>query len=372
MRFNISQDLLAQTLSAVGKAVSSRAINPVLTYVRIVAEPDSLTFTATDGDFTIRRQIAVPQAEPGRILAPARLLSDLVARLPKKEIELRLEGNQLHVAAGRSNYDLTVLSDENFPDLPDFSGHLMTTLPCGILKRALTQTTFASVKESGTGGIHYTNGVFFNFRGGRLDIVATDGHRLALKRNEGIAGNGPDSALLLPARVADELEKMLPDDDEAAVELFHHNNQVFFRFGTQLVASALLDVKFPDYERVIPKDIESKVHAGREELGECLSRVLLMTRSKDQNPVARMSSAEGTLTLSSDGGELGKGQEELAAEISGGDVKVAINPQYIIDALKALGGEQVTLNWISEVNPVMLTSAREPDFTYIVMPIRLD
>src|SRR5512146_1534200 len=109
MRVTISQELLAGTLSAVGKAVSARAINPVLSYVRIVATADSLTFTATDGDFTIRRQISVPKAEAGHLLAPASLFTQLVQRLPKKDIELNLDGNQLHVQSGRSSYDLTVL-----------------------------------------------------------------------------------------------------------------------------------------------------------------------------------------------------------------------------------------------------------------------
>src|SRR5512133_3832879 len=107
MRVQISQELLAGTLSVVNKAVATRSVNPVLSHVRIVAEPDLLTFTATDGDFTIRRTVAVTGAQPGRALAPAKLLTDLVAKLPKKEILLEISGNQLNVASGKSNYSLT-------------------------------------------------------------------------------------------------------------------------------------------------------------------------------------------------------------------------------------------------------------------------
>lgn len=372
MKVVISQELLAGALSSVGKAVSARSINPVLGYVRIVAEPDSLTLTATDGDFTIRRAVAVSSAEPGRALAPARLLSDLVARLSKGEVTLEVSGGQLHIASSRSKYDLSTMGDENFPELPDFTEHRLTTLPSGLLKRALQQTVFSAVKESSTGGVHYTNGVLFSFKGGRLDIVATDGHRLALKRSDGLTPGGEDRDLLLPARAADELEKMLPEDEDAVCELYHHSNQVFFRFGSLLIASSLLDVKFPDYERVIPKDIDSRVHAAREGLADALARVQLVCRQKDQNPVGRIETSGETLTISTDAGEIGKGSEELAAEVAGGDIRVALNPSYLIDALKTLGGDQVTLNWISEVNPVMLTSPRDPDFTYIVMPIRMD
>jgi DNA polymerase-3 subunit beta len=355
MRVVISQELLAGTLSAVGKAVSTRTINPVLSYVHIIAEPDSLTFTATDGDFTIRRQVAVSGAEPGRILAPARLLADLIARLPKKEVTLAAANNQLNVSSGRSNYDLTTLSDENFPELPSFEGKRLATLSCALLKRGLQQTVFSAVKESSTGGVHYTNGVLFSF-----------------KRQDGVTSEGAERDLLLPARVADELEKMLPDDEDAAVELFHESNQVFFRFGNQLVASALLDVRFPDYERVIPKDINSRVQVQRDEVTDALGRVLLVCRQKDQNPIGRVETNETTMTISSDAGEIGRGSEELAAEIAGPQIRMAINPQFLIDALKHLSGDQVTVNWITEVTPIMITSPREPDFTYIVMPIRLD
>lgn len=372
MQIVISQELLSGTLSAVNKAVAARNINPVLNHVRFVVEQDNLTLTATDGEFTIRRNVSITDATPGRALVPAKLLSDLVNKLPKKDITLELDGNQLNISVGRSKYSLTTMGDENFPDLPEFQDSKLISLSCSMLKHALNQTVFSAVRESATGAVHYTNGVFFSFKGGRLDIVATDGHRLALKRNDGLGGNELEQDLLIPARVADELEKMLPDDDDAAVEMFHLANQVFFRFGNQLVASSLLDVKFPDYDRVIPKDIDSKVHINREELNDCLGRVLLVCQQKDQNPVAHLETQNSTLIATSDAGEIGKGTEELEVEVSGGDIKVALNPKYLIDVLKVLGGDQVTLNWINEVNPVMVTSPREPDFTYIVMPIRMD
>jgi len=372
MKLSINQELLSGSLFIVNKAVATRSVNPLLNQVKIVAEPDNLTLTGTDGEFTIRRKIAISGAEGGRVLAPARLMLDLVSRLPKKDITLELRENQLHVSVDRSEYDLPVLLDDTYPELPDYHDHRLITLPCAMLKHALTQTCFAAVKESSTGAVHYTNSAFFSFKEGRLDIVATDGHRLALKRSDGLNVGDVECDLLLPVRVAGELERMLPEDEDSAVEVYHYSNQVFFSFGNQLVASALLDVKFPPYEKVIPSDINSKVHVNREEMINALSRVLLVCRQKEQNPVAYLETKESTVSLTSDGGEYGKGLEELAAEVNGEDIKIAINPQYIIDVLKVLGGEQVTINWTSEISPVMITSPRDPDFTYIVMPIRMD
>ena len=134
MQVVIGQELLSGTLSAVNKAVATRSVNPVLNHVRIVAESGNLTFTATDGEFTIQRHVAVGELEPGRLLVPAKLLHDLVNRLPKKDITLVLEGNQLNVAVGRSKYDLTIMADENFPELPAYHEHRLITLSCSIPK----------------------------------------------------------------------------------------------------------------------------------------------------------------------------------------------------------------------------------------------
>ncbi len=371
MRVVISQELLSAVLSTVSKAVT-RSINPVLNHVRVVVSADSVEMTATDGEFTIRRTLAVNGAEPGSFLAPADLLAKLVGKLPKKDITLSTEGNQLNVHVGRSTYDLTILPDENFPALPEYDNALLTSIPASILKHALQQTTFSAVKDSSTGAVHYTNGVFFVFHGAQLDIVATDGHRLALKRNKGLAGNELEQNLLLPARVADELEKMLPDDEDAAVAIYNPGNQVAFSFGSQLVVCSLLDVKFPDYERVIPKDIATRVFLDKTDLSEALQRVQLVCRTRDQNPVAHLESSEDKIDIRSDAGEVGKGNEELAAQIEGSEIRIALNPEYIIQVLKNIPGEQVVLNWINEVNPVLVSSPRDPEYLYIVMPIRMD
>lgn len=372
MKVIINQELLANTLAAVNKAVSTRSVNALLTHVKLVAEPDSLTVTGTDGEFMVRRKVAITGAEEGRTMVPAKIFSDLVSRLPKKDITLALEDNQLSVSVGRIKYDITVMWDDSYPELPDYQEHNLLSIACGTLKQALEQTTFAAVKDSAGGAVHYTNSVLFRFNDGRLDIVATNGHRLALKKNSGINIGDVEKDLLMPVRIAGELERMLPDDEDEAVSVFHHNNQAFFQFGNQLVVSALMDMKFPLYERVIPQEFSAKIHINREEMADALGRVLLVCRQKDQNPVAYLETQGETVKFSSDGGELGKGIEELSCELSGPDLRIAINPQYIIEVLKVLAGEQVTLNWAKESSPVTITNPRDPEFTYIVMPINME
>ena len=178
----------------------------------------------------------------------------------------------------------------------------------------------------------------------------------------------------MPATIAAELEKRLPAGEDDAVEIYYlpHRNQVFLEFGTTLIGASLLDVKFPPYERVIPQTISSKATVQRAGLVDCLPRLLLVARTKDQNPVAHMVSNCEKLELSTNAGELGEGQEEIAAYIEGEELKAAFNPAYMLEMAKQLKTEELTFNWQSDVSPLMITTPQEPDFTFIQMPIRMD
>ena len=147
---------------------------------------------------------------------------------------------------------------------------------------------------------------------------------------------------------------------------------MYIEFGTTLIGASLLDVKFPPYERVIPQMISSKATVQRAGLVDALPRLLLVARTKDQNPVAHMVSNCEKLELSTNAGELGEGQEEIAAYIEGEELKVAFNPAYMLEMAKQLKTEELTFNWQSDVSPLMITTPQEPDFTFIQMPIRMD
>lgn len=406
---SVDAKALNDALAAVSKAVDHRAQIPAFSCYLLQMDQDAgkLTITGSDGEILIREQIAADVAGPGEILAPAKLFKDLISKLPKREISLAISkstrqetrtsstwnadkqkmetseeqvtvtDHKLTVTAGRSTYNLAGQDAADFPELPNYREDQLATVSALALKRALQRTVFCAVKDSSTGAVHYTNGSLLKFNAGHLDTVATDGHRLAIVRipeTELRTETQDERSLLLPATIAAELEKRLPAGEDDAVEIYYlpHRNQVYLEFGTTLIGASLLDVKFPPYERVIPQTISSKATVQRAGLVDCLPRLLLVARSKDQNPVAHMVSNCEKLEISTNAGELGEGQEEIAAYIEGEELKVAFNPAYMLEMAKQLKTEELTFNWQSDVSPLMITTPQEPDFTFIQMPIRMD
>jgi len=374
MKLTISQERLSQALSLVSKAVSSRTLNLVLAHIRVQVKKKRLTLTGSDGDFTIEHTLDITADKEGALLVPARLFVDLVTRLRKEDVTLERQDGVLKVTSGSSDYELNILPDENFPSLPLFEEGRLAQVSAGQLRTALTRTTFSALKDPGGTTSHYTHGVLLNFQGDRFDIVATDGHRLALERMDNPAPEVKDRSLLVPTVITEELRRALPSEDEKAVEVYYLSNQVFFRFNSTVFGGSLFDIKYPDYQKVVPRDTKSVVNVNRTALREALQRVLIVFKVREQNPVVRLETKGEDLVISSESQDVGKGVEEMPFTRGEPftDLRIALNPAYLTDLLAVLDCETVELYWTSEVNPLKLQIPENPGFTYIVMPIRMD
>jgi DNA polymerase-3 subunit beta len=374
MKLTISQERLSQALNLVSKAVSSRTLNLVLAHVRLQAKKKSLTLTGSDGDFTIEHTLEINCDREGALLVPARLFVDLVSRLPKKDVTLERQDGVLKVSSGFSVYDINILPDENFPSLPLFEEGKLAQISSGLLKAALNRTVFSASKDIGGTTSHYTHGVLLNFHEDSLDIVATDGHRLAFEKMDNPSPDVKDRSLLVPTNIMEELRRALMTEEDKTVEFYYLSNQVFFRFNNTTFGGSLFDIRYPDYNKVLPKDAKSIANVNRAALKEALQRVLIVFKIKEQNPVVRLETAGDSIVISSESQDVGKGVEELPFTKGApfADMRIALNPGYLVDVLSVLDAETVDLHWTSEVNPLKLELAEKPGFVYIVMPIRMD
>lgn len=374
MKLTISQEQLSQALNLVNKAVSSRTLNLVLAHIRFQVTKKNVTLTGSDGDFTIEHTLPVAGEREGAVLVPARLFVDLVSRLPKKDVVIERQDGVLKITSGFSDYDIKILPDENFPTLPLFEEGKISQLSAGRLREALGRTTFAALKDQSGTTSHYTHGVLVSFRDDNLDIVATDGHRLALEQMDNPSPEIKDRTLLVPTNIIDELRRALPAEEDKAVELYYLGNQVFFRFDHTVFGGSLFDIKYPDYLKVVPKECKSVVNVNRTALRDALQRVLIVFKVREQNPVVRLETSGESLVVSSESQDVGKGVEEVPFTRGEPftDMHIALNPSYLTEALSALDVDTVDLLWSSEVNPLRVSIPEKPGYTYIVMPIRMD
>ena len=236
------------------------------------------------------------------------------------------------------------------------------------------RTTFSALRDPSGTTSHYTHGVLLNFHEDNLDIVATDGHRLALERVDNPAPEIKDRSLLVPTTITEELRRALPDGEDSAVEVYFLSNQVFFKFDNSVFGGSLFDIKYPDYLKVVPKETKSIANVNRSALREALQRVLIVFKVKEQNPVVRLETTGDSLVISSESQDVGKGIEEMPFTQGSpfADMRIALNPAYLADVLAVVDTDTVDLHWTSEVNPLKLELPEKPGYTYIVMPIRMD
>lgn len=371
MKITVNRGEFDKALGIVSRAVSSKSLGSYQQFVKITASSEgSLRLEATDDDLYTRVTVNASVAEGGEFLVSP-IICDLVSKMVGEEVDISLGDGGITVKSGRSRYRLLCAETDIFPLVADYSAGKLVSIPASILKDALTKTVFCAYKGSGERSSYYTSGVLFRFSAEYLDLVATDGHRLGLKKCRGNFTQETQD-LMMPARNADEILRFLPDEPEANVELYLSNNQLFLEFDRLLVASSLLDVKFPDYSRVIPTERATSVTLDRKEMHEALRRAMIVSRAKQHNPVVRLKSGDGVLTISTDASDVGSGEESLGCEVEGEDIEIALNPTYLVDVMNQLSTEKVVLFWNSKVTPLVVSTPEDLDFTYVIMPIRIE
>ena len=378
---NIEQGQLYDALTAVRKALPRGRAAGHLTCIRLEAAGNGLVVSASNGEMTIQRTLRAEVNGIGVGHVDGRAFADAIKPLPRSTIELVVDDQQLHISAGNSSAALPLQDVEEFPIIPEQLEVFIGAVSSKQLKLMLRTTVFAAVKESSTGSFHYTNGVFFCFKDNRLDLVATDGHRLALHRLNSIGSKDGEHELLVPASACGHLEKLVPDSTDTAIRVFQQDEQAIFdipahvtgkrvlkHVGRTVMSCKLIDVKYPDYERILPSKFNSEVQVSIEPLAAALKQVLVVY-GRNSNPVVQLEAKGGELTVSAEPPESGKVEARLPCD--GGNFSVALNPAYMLDVLRVLIGD-VVIHWQSETEPLVITSPDAGDFTYVQMAIRMD
>lgn len=373
MKFTIDPKMLFREISTVGRALSPRPINPILSNFKFELLKDQLTISATENaDFWIESKLYIEKGKEGVHLVPGAVIQRIVSSLPSDgPVEMEVEANKLKLKCGASDYELVLPgSPENYPRLPSYQEEKIISLSALTFRDCLKKTIFAAVPVTQDRAAHYTNGVFFSFREKFLDVVATDGHRLALNKLI-LAETTSDKDFLVPAKVASELQKALPSDEKEFVEVYFKNNQLFFEFGNLVFATSLLDIKFPNYSKVLPKESAVSIAVPRVEVRDALRRMLAICESRNTSPMVKLEVKDGVLKITASVHDVGAGEEKISVE-GEKEMVIALNPKYLIDVLDVLETEKVNLNWTKQVNPLMVNVPQSPEFSYILMPIRID
>lgn len=366
MKFSAPRETLLEPLQAVIGVVERRQTMPVLANVLItVTEGQGLAVTATDLEVELVAQVEVAVDKGGEITVPGRKLLDICRALPEgASISVSLSGEKLTVRSGRSRFTLSTLPAADFPVVDDIKAQQAVTLPQAQLHRLIEKTQFSMANQDVR---YYLNGMLLEVAAGTVRSVATDGHRLALCELTIDGVDATPQQVILPRKGVLELQRLIGGDGECTVEIGSNHLRVALP-GIQLT-SKLIDGRFPDYERVIPKESDAPMLADRVQLADCLNRIRILANEKYKG--VRVEVKPGSVTVQAHNPEQEEAEEEIEVQYDGGEMEIGFNVEYLIAALRALDDEQVRLEFRDSASSCLIQDPERRDCKYVVMPMRL-
>ncbi len=366
MRLTIPQPQFLKNLQMVEHAVNDRSTLPILANVLLETREGELTLTATDLDVGIRCRfpLATP-IEQGAVALPARKLTTIIRELPEDTVTLEAKKNHTALLnCGTSAFRIPGLPAEDFPILPNMEEGERVTLPQGALKALVAQTAHAMSMEETR---FILNGALLTVQKNTLVMVATDGRRLAIASAPMTTQTKQPLQAVIPAKTVRELGRLLQDEDLEDVAITPlKDNQLSFQFGHVTVITRLIEGQFPQYDKVVPAPTKSAFLCNRQTLTNAIRRTSLMTTATSQAVVFEL--APNRLVVSKESSELGSAREELEVQYAGSPFTVAFNPEYWLDVLKNLEVEEVGIEVSGPDRPAVI---RQPNFTYIVLPMKV-
>lgn len=365
MKFSISRDALLKPLNLVAGVVERRQTLPILSNVLLSLEGKKLSLTGTDLEVELVGRVELDSAGvDGEITVPARKLVDICKSLPDgSTIELNVESGKAMVKAGRSRFTLSALAATEFPSVEEGVGELALDLPQTTVKRLIERTAFAMAQQDVR---YYLNGMLLELKSGRLRMVATDGHRLALCTAPEPVSAG-DASVIIPRKGVLELSRLL--EGEESISLVIGSNHVRASNPQFTFTSKLVDGKFPEYERVLPKSPDKTVIGDRLELKQAFARTAILSNEKYRG--VRLKLSNDTLDIMANNPEQEQAEEVVAVDYKGDKLEVGFNVSYLLDVLSVLDGKQVRMSLADSSSSALLEEAEAGDSLYVVMPMRL-
>ena len=372
-----SQDKLLAALQAVSGIVERRHTLPILANVLIRKQGSQVELTTSDLEIQVRTTVEF-DGDAGALSTTvgARKLIDILRSMPADQtVSLTSNQNKMTLQGGKSRFTLQTLPADDFPlvqEAADFGPAF--SVPQKTLKGLINQVHFAMAVHDIR---YYLNGILFVAEGKNLTLVATDGHRLALAQAQ-LETDIPKQEVILPRKTVLELMRLLKDgskgdkggeEEEQPIEMRFAGNQAKFSFSGMEFVTKLVEGKFPDYNRVIPKNHKFKVTLGRAPLLASLQRAAILTSEKFK--AVRLSFEPGLLSIASSNAEQEEAKEEIEIDYGGDLIETGFNVTYLMDALSNMSQDMVSIDLNDSAASALITIPEQSGFKYVVMPMRI-
>ena len=365
MKLRAARDVLLKPLQAVIGVVERRQTMPILSNVLLVAREGELLVTATDLEVELVASAEVAVEAGGEVTVSGRKLLDICKALPDgSDIDINLTGDKLVVRSGRSKFSLVTLPAAEFPSVEDIKAGQTIEVSQEILGRLIEKTHFSMAQQDVR---YYLNGMLLETGGKHLRAVATDGHRLALCEAEIDGAKLDEQQVIVPRKGVLELQRLLDGDGSLNIEL--GPNHVRIQLKSIRFTSKLIDGRFPEYDRVIPKESSNELTADKGLLRSALQRTAILSNEKYRG--IRLIIRDSGVVIQAHNPEQEEAEEELEVNYSGEDIEIGFNVNYLLDALGAVEGDEVTLSVLDSNSSCLIRQPGSDEGKFVVMPMRL-
>jgi DNA polymerase-3 subunit beta len=362
-----SQENIVAALQSVVGIVERRHTLPILANVMIQKTPQLVQLTSSDLEIQIRTDAELGGDNANfTTTVGARKLMDILRSMPSDQmVSLESQQNKLILKSGKSRFTLQTLPAEDFPLVQESASFgPLFSIPQKTLRELLHQVSFAMAVHDIR---YYLNGILFVAEGKQLSLVATDGHRLAYT-SATLEVEVPKQEVILPRKTVLELLRLL-SDKEGMIDMQFANNQAKFKFEGKEFVTKLVEGKFPDYNRVIPKNHKNAVTLGRAILLTTLQRTAILTSDKFKG--VRINLEAGVLRVAASNAEQEEAVDEIEIDYAGDSIEIGFNVTYLIDVLSNMSQDMVRMDLADSNSSVLVTMAENPNFKYVVMPMRI-
>ena len=366
MKISIQREDLLKPLQQVIGAVEKRQTLPALANVLIRSEGHGLSVTATDLEVELVAWVSTPADESGDVTIPARKLAEICKALPEAaRIGIQTEGDKATVTSGKSRFTLSTLPAAEFPSLEEIATSRAFQMSQRALRRLIEKTGFAMANQDVR---YYLNGLMLEVAPNRVRAVATDGHRLAMSQCAAEVDTDTPQQVIIPRKGVQELMRLLNDSDAPATVEFSTNHLRVSLNGVRFT-SKLIDGRFPDYERVLPKGGDKEVRIHRDALRQALQRASILSNEKYRG--IRLGFGKGILSIQAHNPEQEEAQDEIEIDYRGDPVEIGFNVNYLLDVLNTVEGDAVEGTLKDGNSSALLRDPADPESVFVVMPMRL-
>lgn len=368
MKITLLSENLQKKIGYLNHAISTRSDLPILLNVLIETDSSGIRLSTTDLEVGIQCHIPAEVEEEGAITIPAKTFTELINSLPAEKISLSTNDNSFIVQSKRTKSSFQTSPATEFPKLYEEKGETLARVKFSDIRDDASTVVFSSSTDTARPAL---SGILMKKEPTGFLLVGTDGYRLSLKHHTTLEANlgGDDQTVIVPARVIREVLAMKEEGDELSIHIAKQSNQIMFEQGQTLLVGRLIEAEFPNYERIIPSDHNSRILFSREELLKAVKICSIFAREAAN--IIKLSLKKDKLIVSSQTPSVGDNEVEVEASLTGEENDIAFNARYLLDVLSNLPNPELTFEMTGPLNPGVFKIKDDASYLHLIMPIRV-